>query len=215
MRKVIKNLAKKFDKSRIGYLLPPTYSLLPTPLLNMNIEEFFQQSIGKWFAHRTSHDLAQKKSLEAKSDIVIESLPTNTPEVIQLCEIYQVQPSLVGFSILINWNDTTKLNQKNSGSNILVILPNANNPHEGKFLRSTSNGENIAPGHYKLGTDESLTLICETESVYSEERMWFASPNLRMRVNVVKQGEDFSVTSFTSEIRMGVAPPAAKTKAAN
>ncbi|NJL11185.1 MAG: phycobiliprotein lyase [Calothrix sp. SM1_7_51] len=180
----------------------------------MNIEEFFQQSIGKWFAHRTSHDLADKKSLEAKSDIVIDSVSTNAPEVINLCEMHQIQPNNIACSVRINWNDTTKLNQKNTGSNVLVFVPDAKNKDEGQFLRSVSSSEKNVPGHYKLGTDESLTLIFETENFYSEERMWFASSNLRMRVSVIKQGKDFSMTSFTSEIRMGVAPPA-QTQATN
>ena len=39
--------------------------------------------------------------------------------------------------------------------------------------------------------------------MWSEERLWFASPNLRMRVSVLKRFGGFSMASFTSEIRMG------------
>jgi len=34
---------------------------------------------------------------------------------------------------------------------------------------------------------EALTLITEYETMSSEERLWFASPNLRMRVSVLKR----------------------------
>ena len=45
----------------------------------------------------------------------------------------------------------------------------------------------------------------------TEERLWFASPNLRMRVSVIKRSGSFSVTSFISEIRMGGTSSAKKT----
>jgi len=41
-------------------------------------------------------------------------------------------------------------------------------------------------GRYIMGSDE-LTLITEYETMSSEERLWFASPNLRMRVSVLKR----------------------------
>jgi CpeS-like protein len=181
----------------------------------MNIEEFFHLSAGKWFAHRTIHNLTSKQPTEAKSEIVIEELATNTDEVIQLCELYHIQPNQASCGIKATWNDTTKLNQKNTGSTVLVIVPNTDNQEEGKFLRSITNGEKPVPGHYKLGTDESLTLITKSETVDSEERMWFASPNLRMRVSVIKQSDSCSITSFTSEIRMGVTTPAKESSTAN
>ncbi len=42
-------------------------------------------------------------------------------------------------------------------------------------------------GSYKMGNDGALTLITEYETMSSEERLWFASPNLRMRVGVLKR----------------------------
>ena len=58
-------------------------------------------------------------------------------------------------------------------------------------------------GTYKMGNDGALTLITEYETMSSEERLWFASPNLRTRVGVLKRFGGFSMASFTSEIRMG------------
>jgi hypothetical protein len=176
----------------------------------MNIEEFFQLSAGKWFAHRTSHDLAGKPSTSTKSDIIIENLSAEHPEVVQLCQQQGIAPNLAACGAKVNWNDTTRLNQKNTGSTVLVLVPDADNPNEGKFLRSTGGGR------YRIGSDESLTLIAEEENIYTEERLWFASPNLRMRVSVVKHSHGSNVASFTSEIRMGGSPPPAKaSEAAN
>jgi hypothetical protein len=70
-------------------------------------------------------------------------------------------------------------------------------------------------GRYKMGNDGALTLTTEYETMWSEERLWFASPNLRMRVSVLKRFGGFSMASFTSEIRMGGGSPAAKASEAN
>jgi hypothetical protein len=40
--------------------------------------------------------------------------------------------------------------------------------------------------------------------MYSEERLWFASPNLRLRTSILKRFGGFSMASLSSEIRMGV-----------
>ncbi|MDJ0737556.1 MAG: phycobiliprotein lyase [Nostocaceae cyanobacterium] len=180
----------------------------------MNIEEFLQLCAGKWFAHRTSHDFANNKSEEGKSEIIVENLPVEHPEVVKICQHYQIQPNPISFGAKFNWNDTTKLNQKNVGSTVVVLVPDADNPHQGKLLHQfpPGGGKQIA-GRYEMGSDEALTLITESDTIYSEERLWFASPNLRMRVSVTKVNGDFTTTAFTSEIRMGV-PPAAKTSQA-
>lgn len=174
----------------------------------MNIQEFFELSSGKWFAHRTSNDLPNNKSQEAKSEIVIEQLSKDSPEVMKLNHNLQIPNNSYLLAIKVNWNDTTKLNQKNIGSSILVLVPNSDNQNEGKLLRQLSSDGKISSGNYKLGIDESLTLDIEAGNIVSEERIWFASENLRMRVSTVKQADGLSTTAFTTEIRMGVAPKA-------
>ncbi len=198
----------------------------------MNIEEFFELSAGKWFSHRTSHHLAVEASQDgSKSDIIIEILATDHPEAIKLCQQYGIQPSDAACSAKVTWKGTmTKDDKKHSGFTVLVTVPDADNPNQGKLLHGISYGENPnqgkllhgisygekAPvaGRYKLGSDEALTLTIENETMMSEERLWFASPNLRMRVSVVKSSDGFSMASFTSEIRMGGAPAKAKTSEA-
>jgi hypothetical protein len=193
----------------------------------MDIKEFFEQSAGKWFSHRTNYDLVDKHSREAKSDIIIENLPGDNPEVVQLCQQYNVNPNHIICAAKFNWNDTTKLNQKLTGSTVVVFVPDKDN-NSGKLIRqgnlitnnsisnSISNSINtLKPGSYLLGSDECLTLIIEDDGVSIEERIWFASSNLRMRVSVTKYQEGFSTSAFTTEIRMGGSPQPAKTSAAN
>ena len=184
----------------------------------MNIEEFFQLSAGKWFSHRTSQHLAFNQSENSKSDIIIETLAVDHPEVIKLCQNYKINPSSASYATKITWNGIVEKNQpKHSGSTVLVSVPDEDNPAQGKLLREIVDANKTpVAGRYKIDSDGALILTTEDETISSEERLWFASPNLRMRVNVLKSFGGFSITSFTSEIRMGGFPPAEKaSEAAN
>ncbi len=169
---------------------------------NMNIEKFFDLSTGKWFAHRTKHELTTQKSIESKSEILIDRLDGGHAEVLSLCETHNIQPSQGLLALKLTWNDTTRLNQKNVGSMIMVAVPNLDLVNAGKIL--FSNQSQI--GEYKLGEDQALTLTLTAEQIVSEERLWFASDNLRMRVSTLKHANRVMNTAFTSEIRMGVPP---------
>ncbi|PAX52203.1 phycobiliprotein lyase [Brunnivagina elsteri] len=180
----------------------------------MNIEEFFELSTGKWFAHRTSHVVAAKQMQEAKSEIIFEKIPATNPEITRICESCKINANSQIIAVKVNWNDTTKLNQKNTGSVILALVADASNANEGKLFRQVSNTEKPLTGYYKLGADESLTLVIESENTTSEEKLWFASDNLRMRVSSITHSGILNTSSFTTEIRMGVSP-AKTSEAAN
>lgn len=183
----------------------------------MNIEEFFELSAGKWFSHRTSHHLAFKQSEDGKSDLIIESLAADHPEVIKLCQSYEIPASAASCGARVTWNGTMEWDEeKHTGSTVLVSVPDDGNPSEGRLLREMGYAEKApVAGRYKMGNDGALTLTTEYETMWSEERLWFASPNLRMRVSVLKRFGGFSMASFTSEIRMGGGSPAAKASEAN
>ncbi|QIR41240.1 phycobiliprotein lyase [Tolypothrix sp. PCC 7910] len=182
----------------------------------MNIEEFLELSAGKWFSHRTSHLVTTNQSEGSKSDIIFEFLAADHPEVIKLCEQHEVNFSKVSCGAKVTWNGTKEFKaEKYSGSSLLVLVADEDKSNEGKLLHKMSDGEkSLVTGRYKLGSDEALTLTTESETMWSEERLWFASPNLRMRVSVVKGKDGFSMASFSSEIRMGGAPANAKTSQA-
>ncbi|MGH2414369.1 MAG: phycobiliprotein lyase [Microcystaceae cyanobacterium] len=182
----------------------------------MNIEEFFQLSAGKWFSHRSSHHFACKQSEHGKSDIIIETLSTDHAEVVKLCQQYDIDPKRASCGARVSWNGTMEWDkQKQTGSTVLVIVPDEDNPNGGKLLREMGYAEK-APiaGRYKIHSDDILTLTTEYENMRSEERLWFASPNLRMRESVLKRFGDFSMASFISEIRMGGGQPTKKSSEA-
>jgi hypothetical protein len=171
----------------------------------MDITEFFQQSAGKWFSQRTSHHLAFKQSESGKSDIRIEMLPQDSPEVVELCQQNEVDPTLALCGARVTWDGTMEWDkEKHEGSTVLVPVADPDKPNEGKLLRDTGYAEKApVAGRYVMGDDGSLTLITEYESMYSEERLWFASPNLRLRTSILKRFGGFSMATFCSEIRMG------------
>ncbi|MBW4612551.1 MAG: phycobiliprotein lyase [Desmonostoc vinosum HA7617-LM4] len=181
----------------------------------MNIEEFFELSAGKWFSHRTNHNFALKQSEDGKSEIIIETLPVTHLEVVKLCQRYKIAPSSASCAMKVTWNSTTEgQKDKISGSSVLVSVPDADNPAKGKLLRQTVHSETPVAGHYKIDNDDALTITTEYENMRSQERLWFASSNLRMGV-VHKQFGNSGMASFTSEIRMGGSPAVKASQAAN
>jgi hypothetical protein len=179
----------------------------------MDIQEFFNLSAGKWFSQRTSHHLAFKQAESGKSNIVIETLPKDHPEVVKLCEQHNVNPSLATGGARVAWDgsmewDEDKDKEAHSGSTVIVPIPDADKPNEGLLLREMGYAEKApVAGRYIMGSDDALTLITDYETMYSEERLWFASPNLRLRHSILKRFGGFSMASFCSEIRMGVGNP--------
>ena len=170
----------------------------------MNISEFFQQSAGKWVSQRTSHRLAQNQSESAKADLVIECLSAADPALVQLCQ--QLDPSQsVGLKIIWS-NGIVERNPKpQSGASLLIAIPDASQPAQGQII-SRANSAQPVLGRYTLGADQVLTLTSETENLSTEERIWFASENFRLRTNVIKQNGSTHLASFCSEIRMGGKP---------
>lgn len=172
----------------------------------MDIKEFFEQSAGKWFSQRTSHHLAFKQAESGKSDIIIEMLSADDPEVIKLCEQYNVDSQQALCGGRVTWDGTMEWDkEKHQGSTVLVPVPDLDKPNEGQLLREMGYAEKApVAGRYIMGSDQALTLITEYETMYSEERLWFASPNLRLRTSILKRFGGFSMASLSSEIRMGV-----------
>lgn len=174
----------------------------------MDIVEFFQLSSGKWFSHRTSHLLSTSQSEGGKSEILVEMLANTDSEVTRLCEQYKIDPRMATCSIRVRWDGGLEGQAKQSGTTVLVAIADPENPNQGKLLRQTEDADNPPPGRYIVGEDDALTLITEDGPISAEERLWFASPNLRLRTGIVKQADGFSAASFCSEIRMGVTKPA-------
>lgn len=168
----------------------------------MGTEEFLELCAGKWFSLRTGYRLDNAKVDNSKSEITIERLSRDRSEVITLCQQHNINPNETLGGTKAFWeNPADGLKPKQIGSATIVFVPDSDRSQIGKLLSASGNTSCPVVGHYVLGNDEALTLIVEGEKTYSEERLWFASPNLRLRTSLVKNSHGLSRTAFYSEIR--------------
>jgi CpeS-like protein len=184
----------------------------------MDIQAFFQLCDGKWVSQRTTHQLLEQNNQSARSDLWGEILETDHSDVVALCQQANVDSSLVQSGLRLRWSEVTeayqsKFKPKNEGSVVLVAIA-SDHSDSGQILRSLNSADAVQ-GTYSIGADEALTIRFEEKGASSEERIWFASPNLRLRSSSVKKDNIVCITTFCSEIRMGGAatPPAEPTAA--
>jgi hypothetical protein len=177
----------------------------------MDIQEFFQLCAGKWFSQHTSHYVPAQPAQSGKSDLIIETISFTDPEAIALCQQLQFDPQSARLAVRITWNGTMGVKQsKQSGSTVVVVMPDRDQPQQGQILRQVGGvGNKPAIGKYAIGTDDAFTLITENDGMQSEERIWFASPNLRLRTQIWQGANGSQIATFYSEIRKIESPPKA------
>ncbi len=172
----------------------------------MDVMKFFQVTAGKWRSQRTTHHLAFKRIEKGESEIEVNALGVDHPKVLEICELHQIDPKLAVGGAYVAWHGTMEWDREteggHEGSTIFVLVPDEENPVEGRLLRDKGYAE-IVPvvGHYRMDGDE-LVLTTEYETMSSKERFWFADPNLRFRSSTLKRFGGFSSTTFCSESRV-------------
>jgi phycoerythrin-associated linker protein len=139
----------------------------------------------------------------------IATLSPADPAVIQVCELFKVDPRRAVGAARVQWNGEQEWdNEEYKGDVVLVPIPDPDNPMRGQLLRDQGYAEKVpVAGTYVMGSDGALTLYTQYEMTESEERIWFASPNLRLRASTVKRFGGFSMASFCSEVRKLSASP--------
>lgn len=172
----------------------------------MDITEFLQLSIGRWRSQRSGHHLAFSHFEQVRSTIDIVALSLDEPAVIDICQLYGFAPADAFHPFRMSWEGESDWDEKEilAGSCVLVPIPNPDNPAKGKLLRDQGYAETIAAvGQYHLTEDGTFILLTEYDRAAAEERIWFATPNLRFRVSLIKTSNGAGVTtaSFCSEIR--------------
>jgi hypothetical protein len=172
----------------------------------MDIVEFFELSAGKWSSMRTSHHAAAQQG-GGKSTIEIDLLDKSDPDVIRLCQTYKVDPETALFGARLTWDGFLDHETKaQKGSTVLVSI--AQSPTSGQIIGEAGTTQKTPlVGRYEVSDQLGLTLITESDTMYSKERIWFESPNVRFRHSILKQSGGFSMTSFCSEVRMGGVKP--------
>jgi phycoerythrin-associated linker protein len=172
----------------------------------MDITEFVNHSLGRWRSQRSAHHLAFSHYEQVISTIEIENLTTDDPKVIELCKAHDIDPQIIASPFRMSWQGESDWEEEEtiSGSTVLVPVPDCEQPKQGRLLREQGYAETIASvGNYHFTEDNTFVLITPYERAMAEERIWFATPNLRFRVSLIKTSAGSGVTtaSFSSEIR--------------
>ncbi|MDJ0772911.1 MAG: phycobiliprotein lyase [Mastigocoleus sp. MO_167.B18] len=173
----------------------------------MDAVKFFQLSAGRWSSKRTTHHLAFKRAEKGESDIVVETLAADDPEIIALCEMHSIDPNLSVGGSRVRWLGTMAWDREgdenHEGKTVFAIVPDPDNPRKGRLLRERGYAE-IVPvvGRFEMDDEDGLVLTTEYETMSSVERFWFASPDLRMRTSAVKRFGGLSTATFCTESRV-------------
>lgn len=179
----------------------------------MEIVNFFETLAGKWFSQRTTHFLATQTSKAGQSNLLIEFLPHIDPAVIKLCEELGQDASQAACGLRISQDGRMDGETRSTQSTALMVAlqPDsaADTPQgqSGLLLQKAEASGKALTGRYSLD-QEVLMLTTETAEGQAQERLWFVNPNLRMRTSVLQSTEGVQLTSFCSEIRMGLGRPA-------
>lgn len=169
----------------------------------MEFQAFLESCVGTWFSQRTSYNFNNQNAESKKSEILMASVGADDPSLHAIYQAYSVTPSSPLSGIKMNWEASGDWGApKQKGSAVWLFVPSAESSGTGRLFRQLVTPQSVLlTGRYLLGANESLTLILESDSLYSEERIWFASNNLRLRTSLIKNGDRFSHSAFYSEIR--------------
>jgi phycoerythrin-associated linker protein len=172
----------------------------------MNLTKFVKLSLGRWRSQRSAHHLAFAHFEAVTSTIDIVPLEAGDPEVINLCQTHKIDPQLATCPFRMTWEGESDWNEEEvlKGTTVLVPIPEPNNPAKGQLLRDQGYAETIpSVGIYNITEDGTFILQTQYDRATAEERIWFATPNLRLRVSLIKTSDGTGVVtaSFSSEIR--------------
>ncbi|MBD0335425.1 MAG: phycobiliprotein lyase, partial [Cyanobacteria bacterium Co-bin13] len=161
---------------------------------------------GKWFSQRTTHYLATQTSKAGQSNLMIEFLPHINASVMKLCEELGQDPAQAACGLRISQEGRIDGEPQSVQTAALMVALQPSDDQAGVLLQKTEGTDQGWVGRYTLA-DEVLVIAIAAPGGEVEERLWFANPNLRMRTSVLQGPEGVTLTSFCSEIRMGVNRP--------
>lgn len=172
----------------------------------MSVDDFLERSIGEWRSQRSSHNLAWTQFEQITSEIVIERLAVDgsDAEVAALCAANGVAAADVAFAMRMSWEGESDwdTDETSEGSSTMAVVKDAD--AKGRLLRSVGYAETIpAVGEWEMTPDGVFVLTTPYEAAAAEERIWFATPDLRVRVSQIRtsSGRGVLTASFSTEIR--------------
>jgi phycoerythrin-associated linker protein len=172
----------------------------------VDISQFIEQSVGRWRSQRSAHHLTFAHFEAVESMIQISALAPDDPAVLALCKSYQLDPASAVSPFRMSWQGQSDWEDSEAiqGTCVLVPIPDAT-PRQGRLLRDQGYAETIAAvGRYHFTEDDTFVLVTQYDRAAAEEKIWFATPNLRCRVALTKTSDGTGVVqaSFASELRL-------------
>ncbi len=169
----------------------------------MTILDFFEKSTGRWAVQRTTHHLAFKMSEAGESEVIIQSLVSAEAQVETVCQMHGFTRAQAMGGAHFSWGGTVEFDTKNHvGETTLVAIPDPMDCSRGQILRDKGYAQEIpAIGTYHLSDEDVLTVITPYEGTEAEEKVWFVTPNCRVRVSLVRVRNGVTTMTFCSEIR--------------
>lgn len=167
------------------------------------MHDFFHLSQGTWFTAREVHHLDTSADESGESNLIVQPLPKDHPTAIDICQNQGIPPELASGAARFLWQpalDDTPPNPDYGA--ILVDLPDTHSPQSGKLLRNRGYVEKIPViSRYWFGQDGILTINTEYENSQGQERCWFITPDIRIRVSTVRQAAGVQLMTYCTERR--------------
>lgn len=175
-------------------------------LKSMDGIEFFRRSAGQWRSLRTTHHLPFRRAEVGDSHICVEILTPEDSKLQEICALHQIEPETTVGGAFVSWKASMawdKEDENHEGTTVFALVPEGNNPKQGKMLRERGYAE-IVPvvGQYEIDEEEALVLITDYETMSIFERFWFVNPNLRVRSSTVQRFGGFNTATFSVESRI-------------
>ncbi|MGD1902577.1 MAG: phycobiliprotein lyase [Geitlerinemataceae cyanobacterium] len=171
----------------------------------MNISKFLRLSHGQWRSQRTGHAWDRCETSELDMLLDIAPLALDDEAVAHACRQCDLDPDTATFPFQVAWTSIDRASTSADDLSIFVPIPNPDNANYGRIIQSHRNSSApIAIGKYHFNLDGTLVLTTEHPTTIVEEKIWFATPNLRLQVFVSKPklASDRTTTTFISENRV-------------
>lgn len=146
-------------------------------------------SEGRWISQRVTHHLAMRRTELGQLEITTSILEQDTPEVVQICTMHDVDPTLAIGGLAVSWQGSMAWDEKGKtqdGSTILVLIPDSDNAQAGQLLREKGYAETSpVVGRYLVDEQDGLVLLTDYATMSSVERFSFPSEVMRIRTSTV------------------------------
>lgn len=168
----------------------------------MTMANFLAASRGTWLNRRSIHHLDHQDDEAADSNLVIEPFEANDPVVSKVCEALKVETSRAAGGGRFWWESNLKKSVLNDDyAAVIVDVPNADDSSQGFLLRDVGYVEKKAViSTYTFAKDGVLTITTRYDTNVGQERCWFVTDQVRMRVSSVQCQNGVSMTTYCTEL---------------